>query len=102
MINVMGLSSPLTPPCCPIGLFCEVPKLMENMDPEMKAEYEEMQKNSAVSGLTRAMQGQGPASSAAGSFDLAGWMAGAQQQQGSTKTSGLDAKDGGSLRERRR
>ena len=28
--NVMGLSSPLTPPCCPIGLFCEVPKLMEN------------------------------------------------------------------------
>ena len=79
-----------------------MPKLMENMDPEMKAEYEEMQKKSAVSGLTRAMQGQGPASSAAGSFDLAGWMAGAQQQQGSTKTSGLDAKDGGSLRERRR
>jgi hypothetical protein len=81
-----------------------MPKLMENMDPEMKAEYEEMQKKSPVSGLTRAMQGQGPASSAAGGFDLAGWMAGAQQQQqqGSTKTSGADAKDGGSLRERRR
>ena len=79
-----------------------MPKLMENMDPEMKAEYEEMQKKSPVSGITRAMQGQGPASSAAGSFDLAGWIAGAQQQQGSTKTSGADAKDGGSLRERRR
>jgi hypothetical protein len=79
-----------------------MPKLMENMDPEMKAEYEEMQKKSSVSGLTRAMQGQGPASSAAGGFDLASWMAGAQQQQGSTKTSGVDTKDGGSLRERRR
>jgi hypothetical protein len=79
-----------------------MPKLMENMDPEMKAEYEEMQKKGPVSGLTRAMQGQGPASSAAGGFDLAGWMAGAQQQQGSTKTSGADAKDGGSIRERRR
>jgi hypothetical protein len=83
-----------------------MPKLMENMDPEMKAEYEEMQKKGTVSGLTRAMQGQGPASSAAGSFDLASWMAGAQQQQqqqqGSTRTSGADAKDGGSLRERRK
>jgi ER membrane protein complex subunit 7 len=79
-----------------------MPKLMENMDPEMKAEYEQMQKTSPVSGLTRAMQGQGPASSAAGGFDLASWMAGAQQQQGSTKTSGTDTKDGGSLRERRR
>lgn len=79
-----------------------MPKLMENMDPEMKAEYEQMQKKSPVSGLTRAMQGQGPASSAASGFDLAGWMAGAQQQQGSTKTSGADAKDGGSLRDRRK
>lgn len=83
-----------------------MPKLMENMEPEMKAEYESMQKKSAVSGISRAMQGQGPASSAVGGFDLAGWMAGAQQQQqqqqGNTRSSGADAKDGGSVRERRR
>ena len=87
-----------------LGITFGMPKLMENMDPEMKAEYEQMQKTSPVSGLTRAMQGQGPASGAAGGFDLAGWMAGAQQQQGSTKssTSGADAKDAGSVRERRR
>jgi ER membrane protein complex subunit 7 len=75
-----------------------MPKLMENMDPEMKAEYEEMQKKSPVSGLTRAMQGQGPAGSAGG-FDLAGWMAGAQQ--GGSRTSCSDARDGG-IRERRK
>jgi hypothetical protein len=79
-----------------------MPKLMENMDPEMKAEYEQMQKTSPVSGLTRAIQGQGPTSSAAGGFDLASWMAGSQKQQGSTKTTGADAKDGGSIRERRK
>ena len=91
-----------------LGITFGMPKLMENMDPEMKAEYESMQKTGPVSGLTRAMQGQGPASSAAGGFDLAGWMAGSQQQQqqqqqqGNTKTSGADAKEAGSVRERKR
>jgi ER membrane protein complex subunit 7 len=85
-----------------LGITFGMPKLMENMDPEMKAEYEEMQKKSPVSGLTRAMQGQGPASSTAGGFDLASWMASAQQQQGNTKTSGAEAKDAGSIRERKR
>ena len=72
-----------------------MPKLLENMDPEMKAEYEEMQKNSPVSGLTRAIQGGGPASSAAESFDLAGYLA------GSSKSSGID-RGGDSIRERKR
>jgi hypothetical protein len=85
-----------------LGITFGMPKLMENMDPEMRAEYEAMQKKSPVSGLTRAMQGQGPASSAAGGFDLASWMAGAQQQQGNTRTSGAEAKDAGSIRERKR
>ena len=86
-----------------LGITFGMPKLMENMDPEMKAEYDEMQKKSPVSGISRAIQGQGPASSAAGGFDLAGWMAGAQQQkQGGTKTSGAEPKDAGSIRERKR
>jgi len=76
-----------------------MPKMMENMDPEMKAEYEEMQKKGPVTGLTRAMQGQGPASS--GGFDLASWMAGAPQTQTGTRTTGTDVRDGG-IRERRR
>jgi hypothetical protein len=85
-----------------LGITFGMPKLMENMDPEMKAEYEAMQKKSPVSGLTRAMQGQGPASGAAGGFDLASLLAGAQQQRGNTRTSGAEAKDAGSIRERKR
>ncbi len=73
-----------------------MPKLMENMDPEMKAEYEEMQKKSPVGGITRAMQGGGGgASSAAPSFDLAGYLA------GSSKSTGAD-KGSESIRERKR
>jgi ER membrane protein complex subunit 7 len=72
-----------------------MPKLMENMDPEMKAEYEEMQKKGPMAGLTKAMSGQGQASSAAQNFDLAGYLA------GSGKSSGNDRETEGA-RERRR
>lgn len=51
-----------------------MPKLMENMDPEMRAEYEEMQKKSPTAALGRAMQGGGTPGS--DSFDLAGYLAG--------------------------
>jgi hypothetical protein len=72
-----------------------MPKLMENMDPEMRAEYEEMQKKGPMSGLTKAMQGGGGASSAAENFDLAGYLA------GSSKSSGND-RGTESIRERKR
>ncbi|KAH0840592.1 hypothetical protein FOPE_05989 [Fonsecaea pedrosoi] len=71
-----------------------MPKLMENMDPEMRAEYEEMQKKSPMGGLTRAMQGGG-AGSAAENFDLAGYLA------GSGKSTGTD-RNPDSIRERKR
>lgn len=71
-----------------------MPKLMENMDPEMRAEYEEMQKKSPVGGITRAMQGGGSGGGQE-SFDLAGFLA------GSSKTSGSDRGSNG-VRERKR
>ncbi|KAL5332204.1 hypothetical protein BJX70DRAFT_384831 [Aspergillus crustosus] len=49
-----------------------MPKLMENMDPETRAEFEKQSRASPISGAQSAMAGGGPAS-----FDLAGWMAGA-------------------------
>ncbi|KIV86353.1 hypothetical protein PV11_01967 [Exophiala sideris] len=73
-----------------------MPKLMENMDPEMKAEYEDMQKKSPVAGLTQAMQGGGPASSAGG-FDLASYLAGS----GKITSTGSDRGSEG-IRERKR
>ncbi|EXJ91925.1 hypothetical protein A1O3_00475 [Capronia epimyces CBS 606.96] len=71
-----------------------MPKLMENLDPETRAEYEEMQKNSPMGGLTRAMQGGGTGGPAE-NFDLAGFLA------GSSKSSGTDKPSEG-IRERKR
>ncbi|KAK5072544.1 hypothetical protein LTR64_004982 [Lithohypha guttulata] len=58
-----------------LGFTFGMPKLMESMDPEMRAEYEEMQKKGPTAALGRAMNGQGPSSSSE-SFDLAGYLAG--------------------------
>lgn len=53
-----------------------MPKLMENMDPEMKAEYEEMQKKGPTAAIGRAMNGGSPSG---GDFDLAGYLAGSKK-----------------------
>ncbi|KAH7112146.1 hypothetical protein B0J11DRAFT_498353 [Dendryphion nanum] len=45
-----------------------MPKIMENMDPETRAEFEEMQKQSSLTKANPAQQIQ--------NFDLASWMAG--------------------------
>ncbi|KIX09026.1 uncharacterized protein Z518_00104 [Rhinocladiella mackenziei CBS 650.93] len=83
-----------------MGLFAlaftfGMPKLMENMDPEMRAEYEEMQKKSPMGGLTRAVQGGGGGGNPAESFDLAGFLAGSTRSTGSGRGSE-------SIRERKR
>ncbi|KAL4789369.1 hypothetical protein BDV19DRAFT_26319 [Aspergillus venezuelensis] len=49
-----------------------MPKLMENMDPEMREEFEKQSRASPMAGAQSAMAGGGAAN-----FDLAGWMAGA-------------------------
>lgn len=69
-----------------LGFTFGMPKLMENMDPEMRAEYEEMQKKSPMGGLTRAMQGGGTAGPAE-NFDLAGFLAGSSKSSGADRTS---------------
>lgn len=63
----------------------------------MRAEFEEQQKNSPLAGMTRTMQGQG---GGAQNFDLAGWLAGSNPQQGggASTTSGSDTRDGGARR----
>ncbi|KIV92795.1 hypothetical protein PV10_04061 [Exophiala mesophila] len=69
-----------------------MPKLMENMDPEMKAEYEEMQKKTSMGSVARAMQGGG---SNPAEFDIAGYLAGTGKSTGNDRSSG-------STRERKR
>ena len=82
-----------------LGFTFGMPKLMESMDPEMKAEYEEMQKKSPVASITRAMQGGGGGGDG---FDVAGFLAGSgQQSSGGGATSG-STKGSGDIRERKR
>ncbi|KAI0181432.1 hypothetical protein GGR52DRAFT_524503 [Hypoxylon sp. FL1284] len=55
-------------------LFIGMPKLIENMDPEMRAEFEEQQKKSPMAGLMGG--GQQSGASPMGNFDMAAYMAG--------------------------
>ncbi|OBT86687.1 hypothetical protein VE02_04629 [Pseudogymnoascus sp. 03VT05] len=54
-----------------------MPKLMENMDPETRAEFEERQKSSPMNGLLNGQAAQGGAAS----FDAAAWLAGAPSKK---------------------
>ncbi|KAL3459865.1 hypothetical protein BJX64DRAFT_198377 [Aspergillus heterothallicus] len=71
-----------------LGFTFGMPKLMENMDPEMRAEFEKQSRASPISGAQSAMAGGG-----AGNFDLAGWMAGAAPRD-ATPVSGAAAGTG--------
>ncbi|RMZ91335.1 hypothetical protein DV736_g1442, partial [Chaetothyriales sp. CBS 134916] len=103
--NILSL---LKNPMILMGLFAlaftfGMPKLMENMDPEMRQEYEQMQRKSPMSAVGRAIQGGGGAQSGGGgadSFDLAGFLAG--RTSGGTTSSGRSAPGGDDVRERKR
>ncbi|KAE8375889.1 hypothetical protein BDV26DRAFT_266828 [Aspergillus bertholletiae] len=84
-----------------LGFTFGMPKLMENMDPEMRAEFEKHSRASPISGATRsAMAGGG----APGNFDFAGWMAGAQPRPGGPEPvapqGAATGREGGSVRRR--
>lgn len=69
-----------------MGLIFGMPKLMENMDPEMKEEFEEMQKNGVLgSGSTNTAQ-------QIQNFDLASWMAGKPNQASAGSGAGSGAR----------
>ncbi|KAI9716924.1 MAG: hypothetical protein M1812_005073 [Candelaria pacifica] len=74
-----------------MALVFGMPYLLENMDPEMRAEFEEQQKKSP---LTGGMTG----GNSLQNFDMAAWMAGKTENAGAT--SGKDD-GGGSSRKRR-
>ncbi|KAL2166772.1 hypothetical protein VTG60DRAFT_2153 [Thermothelomyces hinnuleus] len=57
-----------------MALFFGMPKLVENMDPEMRAEWEERQKENPMNALMGAASGQNANPMA--SFDMAAFLAG--------------------------
>ncbi|KAJ2998338.1 hypothetical protein NUW58_g355 [Xylaria curta] len=56
-----------------LALFIGMPKLVENMDPETRAEFEEQSKKNPMNSL---MAGPQPGSNPMGNFDMAGFLAG--------------------------
>ncbi|EED15119.1 conserved hypothetical protein [Talaromyces stipitatus ATCC 10500] len=73
-----------------------IPKLLENMDPEMREEFEKQSRTGPLSSATRAAAaGANPGAGAgAPGFDIAGWMAGATSSPMSAAGSGSGAATG--------
>ncbi|KAK4167406.1 Cys/Met metabolism PLP-dependent enzyme-domain-containing protein [Cladorrhinum sp. PSN259] len=68
-----------------MGLFFGMPKLVENMDPEMRAEWEENQKKNPMNAIMGAASGQ-QASNPMANFDMAAYLAGtAKKEDGNGK-----------------
>ncbi|KAK3371771.1 hypothetical protein B0T24DRAFT_630380 [Lasiosphaeria ovina] len=63
-------------------IFIGMPYLVDNMDPEMRAEWEERQKTNPMNGIMGAATGQPGASSGVGNFDMAAFLAGTSAKKG--------------------
>jgi hypothetical protein len=63
------------------AIFMGMPYLIDNMDPEMKAEWEEQQKKNPMNGIMGAATG-GAGASPMGNFDMAGFLAGSGKKEG--------------------
>lgn len=62
-----------------MGIVFGMPYLMENMDPELRAEFEERQKESPMNAImANAQGGQNPL----GNFDMAAYLAGSGKKEG--------------------
>ncbi|KAF7551318.1 hypothetical protein G7Z17_g5116 [Cylindrodendrum hubeiense] len=57
-----------------MGIFIGMPYLMDNMDPEMRAEFEAQQKKGPMAALSGG--GGGASESPLGGFDMASYLAG--------------------------
>lgn len=82
-----------------LGITFGMPYLMDSIDPELKAEFEEQKKNSPLSGMHNALQAAagGTPSGGSSTFDLASWMAGTPKNQPAV-TSGADVQEGATKR----
>ncbi|KAK3321060.1 hypothetical protein B0T19DRAFT_431379 [Cercophora scortea] len=64
-----------------MAIFIGMPYLVDNMDPEMRAEWEERQKTNPMNGIMGAATGTGSANPV-GNFDMAAFLAGSSSKKG--------------------
>ncbi|KAK3386954.1 hypothetical protein B0H63DRAFT_558555 [Podospora didyma] len=62
-----------------MAIFIGMPYLVDNMDPEMRAEWDERQKTNPMNGIMGAASGQGGANPV-GNFDVAAFLAGSSKK----------------------
>ncbi|KAI0900894.1 hypothetical protein F4806DRAFT_450313 [Annulohypoxylon nitens] len=74
-------------------LFLGLPKLIDNMDPEMRAEFEEQQKKSPMGSLMGG--GQQANANPMGNFDMAAYLAGQSSKKDEPEPSSNNGKKGG-------
>ncbi|KAH7153052.1 hypothetical protein EDB81DRAFT_790371 [Dactylonectria macrodidyma] len=80
-----------------MGIFIGMPYLMENMDPELRAEFENHQKQSPMNAVMSG--GQGGGDNPLGNFDMAAYLAGSgKKDSGSGSGSGSSGKGQGGKR----
>ncbi|KAK0705006.1 hypothetical protein B0H67DRAFT_522440 [Lasiosphaeris hirsuta] len=73
-----------------MGIFLGMPYLVDNMDPEMKAEWEERQKTNPMNSIMGATTG----GSGVGNFDVAGFLAGSSKKDEAGSGSGSGSGSG--------
>ncbi|KAL2117046.1 hypothetical protein VTJ04DRAFT_9214 [Mycothermus thermophilus] len=76
-----------------MALFFGMPKLVENMDPELRAEWEQHQKENPMNALMAATSGQG--ANPMGNFDMAAFLAGSKSKSSSSSSSAAADSNGG-------
>ncbi|KAH8178248.1 hypothetical protein LIA77_03330 [Sarocladium implicatum] len=65
-----------------MGMFVGMPYLMNNMDPEIKAEFEQRQRDGPMGAIFGAASGQQQQESPIGNFDMAAFLAGSKKDGG--------------------
>ncbi|KAF9878507.1 hypothetical protein CkaCkLH20_03999 [Colletotrichum karsti] len=79
-----------------MGIFIGMPYLMDNMDPEMRAEFEERQKSNPMNSLLGGGGGGGqPGANPMGNFDMAAFLAGSNSGSKNDASSGSGTSSGG-------
>ncbi|KXH65953.1 hypothetical protein CSAL01_08254 [Colletotrichum salicis] len=80
-----------------MGIFLGMPYLMDNMDPEMRAEFEERQKSNPMNSLLGGGGGGGGDANPMANFDMAGFLAGtgSSSKKEESSGSGSGASSGG-------
>ncbi|KAK1772573.1 Cys/Met metabolism PLP-dependent enzyme-domain-containing protein [Phialemonium atrogriseum] len=83
-----------------MGIFIGMPYLVDNMDPEMRAEWDERQKSNPMNGIMGSATGQ-PGANPIGNFDMAAFLAGSSKKDDAIAAPSTPSGNGGGGKKKR-